>query len=409
MTPIQAPEKLPAALRPTFDRMNNAPLSPDTDECAHFTAVTDWVYTERWHTGLAGRTELEWLWYWMNSCQQPQALEIADAVCVLRLEAGELNEAVTLAQSVLATRWDFSLSHTLALALAAQGHPETAINTLEQALSALDPDAHNADHPAPVTLVENPPPFEQIGQAWLDLAHLLQQNKALFKAIRPAKQAIALAQHHHIDDLLLDALRFLTEQLIDQGGADEAWDYLHAFLTEDSNPTQLALWELAFMRLGAQLPPAAVDRGARLFLQAGQPDPLIKYLYQRAETQRDRNSTLIAFLIALAHQAPIDIAAPLAANLLLRDQDRQAETAPLIAAAAMALAELPDERSIKRAHWHRDAMVQLISVAKHQGVPEAAVKQWAEDQRLYREHGVIERALEALSSEVENPPSWLSV
>ncbi|HUX81553.1 MAG TPA: hypothetical protein VMV35_01830 [Halothiobacillus sp.] len=397
MTLIPTPPGLPAALLPAFQRMNtSADLltdSPTTD----IAAVTDWFYRERWHTGLAERAELEWLRYWMNTCGSAQLLEITDAVCVLRLEAGEIESGIALAREVLATQPDFSLSHTLALSLAAQGQGQAAISTLEEALGAQAPNA----------LADQGVPSEHIGQAWLDLAHLFQQNKSLFKAIRPAKQAIELAQQHQNDELLRDGLRFLTEQLIEQGGADEAWDYLSMFLSDEPNPTQLMLWELAFMRLAEQLPPTAVDRGAQLFLQAGYPDPLIKYLYQQAETRRDRNITLLAFIVALIHEAPIDIAAPLAANLLLRDQDRQAESAPLIAAAAMALAEQPDERSIKRAHWHRDAMVQLISVAKHQGVPEAAVKQWAEDQRLYREQGIIERAREALLSDVHNPPIWL--
>ncbi|MDD3575679.1 MAG: hypothetical protein PHT38_02195, partial [Halothiobacillus sp.] len=58
-------------------------------------------------------------------------------------------------------------------------------------------------------------------------------------------------------------------------------------------------------------------------------------------------------------------------------------------------------------HWYRDAMIQLISVARHQGVPEAAVKQWAEDERLLLEHGVIERAAKQLINELASTPNWL--
>lgn len=395
MTALPQPVDLPIELQPAFRQMNTD--APDALTRADIEAVTDWFYRERWHHGLAERDELEWLRHWMSIGQSAALIEITDAVCVLRLEAGEIAPAIELARETLAEQSDFSLSHTLALALAAQGQREPAIDALEQALNAYDPTG--SEHEAV--------PIEQVGQAWLDLAHLLQQNKSLFKAIRPVKQAIALAQQHQQHDLLVNGLRFLTEQLIGQGGADEAWENLSTFLTDEPTPTQLALWELAFMRLADQLPTTAVDRGARLFLGAGHPDPLIKFLYLQAESKRDRNITLIAYIVALRHQAPIDIAAPLAASLLLRDQDRQTESAPLIAAAAMALAEVPDERSIKRAHWHRDAMVQMISVAKHQGVPEAAVKQWAEDQRLYREHGIIERAYRMLLEEVQNPPVWL--
>lgn len=398
MTRIPMPPDLPVTLQPIFQRMNSSQDVQNNPPCKDIGTVMDWFYHERWHTGLAERAELEWLRDWMSACDSTQLLEITDAVCVLRLEAGEIASAIDLAQATLSERMDFGLSHTLALALAAQGARDAAIATLERAL-----EGHDAD-----VLAAQGIPIEHIGQAWLDLAHLLQQNKALFKAIRPAKRAITLARTHHLDALLVDGLRFLTEQLIEQGGADEAWDYLNEFLSDEPDPTQLTLWELAFLRLAAQLPASAVDRGARLFLQSGHPDPLIKYLYQQAEAKRDRSITLIAYIVALTHRAPIDIAAPLAASLLQRDQDRQTESAPLIAAAAMALAELPDERSIKRAHWHRDAMVQLISVARHQGVPEAAVKQWAEDQRLYREHGIIDRARKMLIEEVQNAPAWLT-
>jgi hypothetical protein len=149
------------------------------------------------------------------------------------------------------------------------------------------------------------------------------------------------------------------------------------------------------------------NRGALFFLEANEPDALIRLWVKRAEAAEDQDDVLIAYILCLLFRAPIDAAAPLAAKLLLRDKDRQTERAPLIAASAMALAEIPDDRSIKRAHWYRDAMIQLISVARHQGVPEAAVKQWAEDQKLLLEHGVIERASEQLINELATPPAWL--
>ncbi|ANJ67934.1 hypothetical protein A9404_11595 [Halothiobacillus diazotrophicus] len=399
MTPITPPSDLPAELLPLFERMNQEGRAPNPPSRTEIRAVTDWFYEARWHTGRADQNELAWVRHWMDACDNPALAEITDAVCVQLIESGKISEAIELAEAMLAKCADFSVSYTLALAQAAQGSRDAAIATLEHALKTHAPDA----------LVAEGMPLAHIGQAWLDLAHLYQQNKSLFKAIGPAKRAIALAQRDQQDDLLIDGLRFLVEQLIEQGGADEAWDNLAEFLSDTPSTTQLALWELAFMRLADQLSPEIVDRGAQLFLGTGKPDPLIKYLYKQAQATRDRDLTLIAFIIALKYRAPIDVAAPLAANLLLRDQDRQTESAPLIAAATMALAELPDERSIKRAHWHRDSMVQLISVAKHQGVPEAAVKLWAEDQRLYREHGIIDRAAEALRSELETPPAWLDL
>jgi len=46
----------------------------------------------------------------------------------------------------------------------------------------------------------------------------------------------------------------------------------------------------------------------------------------------------------------------------------------------------------------------MISCARMQGVPEAAVKTWAKDNQLYLEDGVIEHCVKTLSSldEIKN-------
>ncbi len=395
MHPIPVPTELPPHLQPLFARMNHTDAQPDQWDCAETAVLTDWLYIERWHAELADQAELEWLLAWLRPCHTARAVELADAVCILRLEAGEIEASIELATSLLAQTDDFSLRHTLALALAAQGNLDQAISQLEHALN-------QATHSSDAVI-----PSEQRIQAWLDLTRLLQNNKALFKAIRPAKQAIALAQTHQQDDLLIEAIHVLVEQLIDQGGADEAWNFLKPLLSREPTASQQALWTLAFARLSSELTPPDINQGAACLLAARNPDPLIKLMIQRAESSQDHHTLLIAFILGLIFRAPIDVTAPLAAKLLLRDHDRQRRTAPLIAAASMALAEIPDERSSKRAHWYRDAMMQLISVAQHQGIPEAAVKQWAEDEQLLLEQGIIERTYQTLMHELTHIPPWL--
>lgn len=389
---ITPPPSLPAPLLAPFLLMNQQDGST-TLNAADIMAVTDWFYHERWHQDRADIKELEWLLRWLLPEQRDRRIEIADALSIMNLQAGNIEAAITLTQATLSQCDDFGLRHTLALALAAHGNLEAAIHTLEQALQQSD--------------VHNLPPEQPI-QAWLDLARILQNNHALFKAIAPMKQAIALAFAHQQDDLLREGVQLLVEQLINQGGMDEAWVTLKPLLSEEASPLQQALWTIAFNQLARALSTADIDRGAMCFLAAKNPDPLVRLMIGRAELTQDHQTRLLAFILGLMFLAPIDVTAPLAAQLLRRDEDRQKPTAPLIAAAAMALAEIPDERSLKRAHWYRDAMMQLISVAQHQGVPEAAVKQWAIDAELLLEHHIIERTYQTLIQELTQTPPWLS-
>jgi tetratricopeptide (TPR) repeat protein len=371
----------------------NQPAADTRFNATEINAVTDWFYHERWHQDLADLAELEWLLHWLLPDQIDRRIEIADAVSIMNLEAGNIDAAIALTQATLSQCDDFGLQHTLALAQAAHGDLDAATRTLTHALQQAN--------------TETSPP-DQIIQAWLDLARIHQNNRALFKAIAPIKQAIALAKAQQKDELLQEGVQLLVEQLIDQGGMDEAWDTLKPLLSQEPSPLQQALWALAFTQLAQALSPADIDQGAAFFLAAKNPEPLVRLMIGRAQSAQDHQTLLLAFILGLMFLAPIDVTAPLAAKLLRRDEDRQKPTAPLIAAATMALAEIPDERSIKRAHWYRDAMMQLISVAQHQGVPEAAVKQWAIDAELLLEHHIIERTCQVLMKELTHTPPWLS-
>lgn len=393
---LDLPE-LPDTLRPIAAELIAPPSEQSPTHCANLAPLLDWFYTARWLTERASDTEAQSVLPWFTACQPTRAAELADVLCYRLIETGQIIAAIDLAEPVLARTADGALRHTFALALLANGRTQDAIHALETAVNQ-DP---------PHTL-----PGEQRISALLDLARIYQGQHALFKAIKPAKTAIALAAEQGADELFLEAATLLVDQLVEQGGADEAWTTLAPFLTSGSLTSQKNLWTLAFNRLGEQLSAAELAAGARCFINARTPDPLVQLLIRRSNAHPPaptptHDERQLALLLALAFHAPIDVIAPLASQLLMRDQDRQHPSAPLIAAASMAVAERPDHRSGKRAHWHRDAMVQFISVAKHQGVPEAAVKLWATDEKLLREHGVIWRAVEQLTQELSSPPEWL--
>ena len=394
----EQPNLLPAELLSAWTQLNTAIQTNTAIECDRVQALLDWFYTARWQPASAGEAETRAILPGFIACQPPRAAELADVLCYQLIESGQPAAAAELAESVLKQHPEGALRHTHALALLAIGQTVKAIQTLETALEKDPADSL---------------PGEQRLYALLDLARLYQGQGSLFKAIKPAKAAMALAETLGADALLLEAATLLIDQLVEQGGADEAWATLAPHLTNQPSTSQQALWTLAFQRLGEQLSDNELADGVRFFLQTQTPDPLVQLMIRRSrkpsnDEATERDAPQLALLLALAFHAPIDVVAPLAAQLLMRDKDRQHPSAPLIAAASMAVAERPDERSGKRAHWHRDAMIQFISVAKHQGVPEAAVKLWAEDAQLLREHGVIWRAVEQLTQGLEHAPDWLN-
>lgn len=388
MSQIPQPDSLPSTLQDAFARMQEVDPGTGTVDCADAGPVLDWFYRERWHGEQSTSAELAWMLDWMRPCRHPARFEIGDAVCLQHLEQGQLDDSVDLAQSLLAEENDFGLQHTLALGLAAKGQTAEAATTLESALNGADGQSL---------------PAEVRSQALLDLAQLHQQQGALFKALRPAEEALNIAAANDDEITLVDAARFLVTQLVSQGGADEAWSTLAPLLT----PNRVELWQLAFEHLEPQLGDDERNRGAEALVASGHSDQVVKLLSDRANRSQDRTELTLAYAAALALTAPVDIVAPLASVLLLRDEDRKDELAPLIAASAIAVAESEEQRSVKQAQWHRSSVVLFISVAKHHGVPEAAVKQWAEDENFYRENGVIARTAEALIGKLDHPPGWL--
>lgn len=383
------PESFPARL----DTLRTQMTEPTTNtvDCDQATSVIDWYYEQAWQTDHIDRDELPWLLDWMRHCHDPRRFEIGDGLAVTLLGEGRLQEASDLAEGLLSESWDAGLTHTAALSLAARGEVAEAITRLRDLV----------DHPEFAAL-----PPEIATQAHLDLATLLRRQGSLFKAIRPLTQAVNTAARCDDPAWLEQAADMLIEQLVEQGGAEEAVEILMPHLSPDLDEKRLGLWQQVLDRLGNQLDPELRDRGMALMARAGDYRTVLNRLVDQAGN--DPQQQLLAFTAALSLGAPAEITCPLAARLLASDSARQEESAPLIAAASVAVAESQQDKNQAQAKWHRDGVVQLISVAKHHGILEEEVRGWAEKERLYHEHGVIDRAARHCLEKIDRPPEWLA-
>ncbi|MFP4251041.1 MAG: hypothetical protein ACOC02_03665 [Guyparkeria sp.] len=381
------PESLPSSLDTLHAQM--AEPAASAVDCDRARAVIDWYYRNAWQTDTLDREELPWLLDWMRHCHDPRRFEIGDALAVSLIGEGRLEEATALAEALLAESRDPGLTHTLALALAARGQSGEAIGRLRELV----------DHPEFSML-----PAEIAVQAQLDLATLLRQQGSLFKAIRPLTEAVETAARCDDPVWLEQAADMLIEQLVEQGGAEEALEILSPHLDTGGEP-RLGLWRRVLDGLGDHLRPEMRERGMALMIEAGDYRTVLNRLVDEAGHDPDR--LLLAFTAALALRAPAEVTCPLAARLLASEETRRAEGAPLIAAASVAVAESQEEKSASQAKWHRDGVVQLISVAKHHGIPEGDVRDWAEKEGLYHEHGVIDRAARYCLGKIAQPPEWL--
>ncbi|QGT79057.1 hypothetical protein GM160_09240 [Guyparkeria halophila] len=379
---------MPQPLPPDLDRLRDQMTDPAASavDCDQATGVIDWFYDQAWQADRLEREQMPWLLDWMRRCHDPRRFEIGDGLAVTLIGEGRLEEAAALAQSLLAEAWDPGLTHTLALALAARGEVAEAIDRLSELVN----------HPEFAAL-----PPEIATQVHLDLATLLRRQGSLFKAIRPLTDAVETAARCDEPAWLEQAAEMLIEQLVEQGGAEEAVEILSPHLDDN----RLGLWRRVLDGLGGHLDPAMRERGLALMVEAGDYRTVLNRLVDQVgdDPQRLR----LAFTAALALRAPAEVTCPLAARLLASDAARQEEGAPLIAAASVAVAETQEEKSHSQAKWHRDGVVQLISVAKHHGILEGEIREWAEKEGLYHEHGVIDRAARHCLEKIDKPPEWL--
>ena len=375
---------LPQSLQPLHAEMGDPAES--AIDCRRAADVIDWIYREEWQTDTIDRDQLEWLLGWMRHCADPRRFEIADGLCVALIGEGNLEQAASLAGTLLEEHPDPGLTHTLALARAASGENREAIRLLSDLVAQ--------------------PEFEQLPaevatQVHLDLATLHRGQGSLFKAIPSLTKAVETAVRADDPAFLEQAADALIEQLVEQGGADEAIEILSPWLDE----RRIGLWQRVLTRLSGHLEPAMRERGMDLMIEAGDYRTVLNLLIDAAA--RDEQALLLAFTAALALRAPAEAVCPLAARLLASDEARRGESAPLIAAASVAVAETQDDKNATQAKWHRDGVVQLISVAKHHGILEEEVRDWVETERLYHEHGVIERAARQCLEKIDRPPEWL--
>jgi tetratricopeptide (TPR) repeat protein len=380
---------LPDALHETHAAMRD-PADSHVD-CRDAAAVIDALHREGWLADRLDEPDKAWLLEWMRRCDDPRRFEVGDGLCVARIAAGQLDAAIETAEALLRDAADPALMHTLALARVARGETTAAIERLQALL----------DTPAFADL-----PAAEATQACLDLAELLRREGRLFKPITPLRLALEKASASGDEPLLEQAADTLIEQLIEQGGRDEALEMIEPYL-DDDHP---GLWERLLEHLGPHLPEARLQQGLARLITAGRFRPALRTLIAVAEREPDsrrrQEQLRIAYSAALRVRAPTDVVAPLAARLLATEASRREPDAPAIAAAAVAVAET-EEKSPTQAKWHRDGVVLLISVAKHQGVLEEEIRDWVEHERLYHEHGIIERAARETIRQIDPLPEWL--
>jgi len=378
-------EQPPAPIASLLAAMQSGPADSALD-CREVAPAIDWFHRHHWLGGEPTRAQLRWLLDWMRHCYDPRQVEIADGLCVALLADGRPDRAAEIADDMLARHDDPGLMHTRALALAARGDRREAISQLESLVGR-------------ESFARLPP--EMATQAYLDLATLQQQEGALFRAIPSLTRAVECGARADEPGALVEAATALIDQLAEQGGADEARRLLEPYLAED----RLDLWRLVLARLPRELEPEQRAHGMERLVAAGDYRAALNLLVDEAAVDPDR--LLTAFTGALALGAPAEVTCPLATRLLATEASRRQEDAPLIAAASVAVAETQEDKNPAQAKWHRDGVVQLISVARHHGIPEHAVRQWVEDERLYHEHGVIARTARHCLSRLDSPPRWL--
>ncbi|MFW6021355.1 MAG: hypothetical protein ACOCPR_04630, partial [Guyparkeria sp.] len=281
------PESLPSSLDTLHAQM--AEPAAGTVDCDRARAVIDWYYRNAWQTDTLDHEELPWLLDWMRHCHDPRRFEIGDALAVSLIGEGRLEEATALAEALLAESRDPGLTHTLALALAARGQIGEAIGRLRELV----------DHPEFSML-----PAEIAVQAHLDLATLLRQQGSLFKAIRPLTEAVETAARCDDPAWLEQAADMLIEQLVEQGGAEEALEILSPHLDTGGEP-RLGLWRRVLGDLGDRLNPEMRERGMALMIEAGDYRTVLNRLVDEAGHDPDR--LLLAFTAALALRAPAEV------------------------------------------------------------------------------------------------------
>ena len=382
---------VPQSLQPIAAQLEQQDqfLSPDQSQldCTKVAEYNQWRYAHLWQSGTIEPEELENLTQWFDYCGDPRRFELADGYCVHLLAQGAFTTLIEWADYYLGQQTDLSLLHTKALAQAGMGSPNHATATLNQIIE----DAAFADLPA-----------ELKAQIHADRAALYQRQGMLFKALPSLYAAVDFSAELADEQLLVRNAAALIEQLSEQGGADEALTTLLPKL----NAIRPKLWALILDQLGTKLDSQQADQGIAVLVEQHEFKPVMRYLYAKATD--GEQPLLLAYIVALALKAPTPVTCPLAARLLMRDADRRKPNAPLIAAASLAAAETFEQRNPEQAKWHRDAVVQLISVARHHGIHESEVKTWVDEQQLYSEQGVVARCIDTLSAELTDPPRWFS-
>lgn len=354
---------------------------------SRFEAVGEWLYRMRWSAGEGAADELDWLCrHFLAREDLDRAIETGDGAVVRLMEAGRHDEAERLLDELLARREDFALLHSKGLLLMGRDRLDAAHQVLERA-AALAGESSGI----PGALVE-------ASAIHGHLATLHLRRGAMLKALGASERAQALALESGDPDRVVEASLALARLYRQQGGDEEARETLVCVAALPSLASDVQaraeLWT-GFLELfspaevGADLQTEALTSIAG----AGRWQSLAGVLHDLARHALTRETLEPAFCLNLAVHAPLIRVVDLAGGLLQKEADLKRPEAPLIAAATVARVEQTPRDYPRYPHIHRMSVVQLVTVARHQGVPEAAVKRWARDERLYLEDDVIGRCI----------------
>jgi len=394
--------QLPFSKPDTLTNETLAPYMKAAQDCP--TALANWFYQQRWLPGIGTADEFEWLSHQLERLgEMDKAIEVGDGASIMLMSQKQPKRALALLDRLLQIFPDFALMHSKALLLMGQGETQTALSILTEAARLAAEAMKSAEKQAPDF-------YREIADIHQHLAEAQESRGALLKALQNREKALAAYLKAGDSQQACAVTISLINQYQQQGGSEEAQEHFHAVMSDDcirnDANIQSILWDEYFRLFAPTESPNQFKAALAAMGDAGNLCAMAHAMHNLAKKTLARADLIQAYCLNLLTNAPLIQVANLAGGLLQKESDQQRPEAPLIAASLIAHTERTPRDYPRHAQIHRMSVVQLISCARLQGIPEPAVKKWAADERLYLEDGVIERCIQTLSEMNEAEPWW---
>lgn len=340
--------------------------------------------------------------------------ELADHLAYTLFNTTRFSEAQSIAEQALNLGEDIALRHTLALSVHALGQSPLAITHLEQALRQLASENAHGDDPELIAMradmQEHLAQFQQAQSQTLRALHNLERAAADLQTINDTqgyircKTQLAKLARELGDDIQA------SDHWLDILAAARAPDTAQAY-AEHAARALLQLADLARDSENTTLENSLRSEAIQTLAQAGMASELAHTLFQLARLQSRRDAMWQAVWLMLAVTHSIEGLINAQAWLFMREDQKSAPEAALLAAAVWATIESAPEENIpadmgQQARQKRLALSHLFSCARLQGIPEHEIKTWMQNEKLRTEDGVIQTMLK----QIENLPetqTWL--